>query len=828
MLEVVVMGVLALLTALLGVIRPTWFAGYAFVVLVFAKTLAHLSDDLLRAIDEVTILVGVAVLVVRRLALRRRLRWYPGLGWFAAFGLFGVTSGIVAGVSFDLLSVASFLALKGVLLGFALIQADWTRDSVRAAARVGAALIVVILVACVVNAAVPAEWTATFTRRGEPQLVAGIPALVGPFTHPGDLGLVLALAAIAVLAYRQVMGRGWLSLTLLVGSVVGSIASLRRKSVVGLAAAGAWILTRSRRLGAWFWVGAAALGALALGVAFGTGLVQSTFAIYVLLWDENPRLLITGGAAVVASEYFPLGAGFGRFGSFIAAENYSPEYVRLGLDVIDNTSPSSTYLTDTQWPAIVGEAGWIGGAFFAIGLVRMWLPLHRGWRAPGAGREERLVALVGMGWTIQLLIESIAAPVYVTSPSVGVGFAVVAVAAALAARRADAARAELGTIDRLVAYQWDPGRPSLGGVDTCLRGLATYRPDDSAERIAFVGVDAAGDRELGVWTRTAVATSGREVWFLPVARLDPDRRRRLLPHGLRLGYGLLRYRAQLRRPSIVQGHKLESTATLRLLFPVAALVSFIHSQSGALAAKGSDSRWRRLGATHGRLERAVVRSADSVVVFNPDYARDLAAINPRVHAAPTWFDPASVREVTERDPRRIVWVGRLESPKAPLCALDVFEILHERYEGWSLVMVGDGALYGEVRARVDSWPAAKRLRVDLAGRRSPDDVATVLGEGGVLLMTSVPGYEGFPRVLVEGLASGLPAVVTRGADTGSLVVDGLNGRTCGRDPRELAEAIIEVASFDRERVRESVAELNGALLVPHLLAVTRADSERSQ
>ena len=37
---------------------------------------------------------------------------------------------------------------------------------------------------------------------------------------------------------------------------------------------------------------------------------------------------------------------------------------------------------------------------------------------------------------------------------------------------------------------------------------------------------------------------------------------------------------------------------------------------------------------------------------------------------------------------------------------------------------------------------------------------------GVFLMTSHAGYEGFPPVLVEARASGLPTVVTDGSDTG--------------------------------------------------------------
>ena len=57
----------------------------------------------------------------------------------------------------------------------------------------------------------------------------------------------------------------------------------------------------------------------------------------------------------------------------------------------------------------------------------------------------------------------------------------------------------------------------------------------------------------------------------------------------------------------------------------------------------------------------------------------------------------------------------------------------------------------------------------------------------MFLMTSHAGYEGFPRVLVEAMAAGLPAVVTEGSDTGGLIQQGVSGFVCGRDPEELAE-----------------------------------------
>ena len=43
-----------------------------------------------------------------------------------------------------------------------------------------------------------------------------------------------------------------------------------------------------------------------------------------------------------------------------------------------------------------------------------------------------------------------------------------------------------GPVDRILVYQFDPSRPSLGGVDTCIRGIAKYQPDVVAiEKLFF-------------------------------------------------------------------------------------------------------------------------------------------------------------------------------------------------------------------------------------------------------------------------------------------------------------------------------------------------------
>ncbi len=80
-------------------------------------------------------------------------------------------------------------------------------------------------------------------------------------------------------------------------------------------------------------------------------------------------------------------------------------------------------------------------------------------------------------------------------------------------------------------------------------------------------------------------------------------------------------------------------------------------------------------------------------------------------------------------------------------------------------------------------------------------------------MTSHAGYEGFPRVLVEGMAAGLPAVVTEGSDTGGLIQQGVSGFVCGRDPAELAGAVRTARGLDHAKVADAVAALSAPRVV---------------
>jgi glycosyltransferase involved in cell wall biosynthesis len=368
-------------------------------------------------------------------------------------------------------------------------------------------------------------------------------------------------------------------------------------------------------------------------------------------------------------------------------------------------------------------------------------------------------------------------------------------------------------IDRLIVQQYDAQRTlTIGGIDTCLRGVLEYSPPDVTIGVVGVLDDASGGGVLGRWQK--VRKGERDIWFLPVARIDTTRPKGVVPFSVRLIAGLLRYRARIPRAESLQAHRVDVGLATRLLFR-GPLVYCIHTQERGLLGPTSDSFWRKFGDLHERLDRWIVRRAERVIVFNPAYAEKVRRWNPRTAAAPTWFDPAITVPAPDPHPPALVWVGRLETPKNPELAIRTFAVLakSDPDEPWTFEVIGSGTLRPELEALIATLPPDVASRITLRGRLAAADVAEARSRSGVFLMTSHAGYEGFPRVLVEAMAAGLPAVVTEGADTGGLVQQGVSGFTCGRDPQELADAVRAARGLDRAKVTEAVSALSAPRVV---------------
>lgn len=113
----------------------------------------------------------------------------------------------------------------------------------------------------------------------------------------------------------------------------------------------------------------------------------------------------------IAKDYFPLGSGFGTFGSYISKVYYSPLYYQYKVSNIWGLSKEmSSYIADTYWPMIMGETGFIGIIILSIALYNIFKQFILGY----TNYKERILVF---GLVCYTLITSIAEPIYSSNKS---------------------------------------------------------------------------------------------------------------------------------------------------------------------------------------------------------------------------------------------------------------------------------------------------------------------------------------------------------------------------------------------------------------------------
>ena len=89
--------------------------------------------------------------------------------------------------------------------------------------------------------------------------------------------------------------------------------------------------------------------------------------------SNAPRFLFYKYGLVTAQKYFPIGAGFGTFGSNIAAEQYSPLYIKYGFEGLFGMSATDTsFLNDNYYPMLLGQIGIIGTIIVIFMLINIF------------------------------------------------------------------------------------------------------------------------------------------------------------------------------------------------------------------------------------------------------------------------------------------------------------------------------------------------------------------------------------------------------------------------------------------------------------------------
>ncbi len=102
--------------------------------------------------------------------------------------------------------------------------------------------------------------------------------------------------------------------------------------------------------------------------------------------------------------------------------------------------------------------------------------------------------------------------------------------------------------------------------------------------------------------------------------------------------------------------------------------------------------------------------------------------------------------------KRLLGVGRLWDQKQFCVLIKIFASLAKRYADWSLRIVGQGYLHAALQKQIIDLGLEKRI--ELVGQK--ENIEKELAEADAFVLTSK--HEGFPNVLLEAMAAGLPCV----------------------------------------------------------------------
>jgi GalNAc-alpha-(1->4)-GalNAc-alpha-(1->3)-diNAcBac-PP-undecaprenol alpha-1,4-N-acetyl-D-galactosaminyltransferase len=196
------------------------------------------------------------------------------------------------------------------------------------------------------------------------------------------------------------------------------------------------------------------------------------------------------------------------------------------------------------------------------------------------------------------------------------------------------------------------------------------------------------------------------------------------------------------------------------------------------------------------------KRASAVVVLTPGIACWASSFVKKeaIHVIPNPIGPQFCKNgqpEPERDGNRIIAIGRLEEQKGFDLLLKAFAQCVQQHPGWTLKIIGEGSERDPLQELAGALQIADRVSWERAVKQPEKE----LHRSDLFVLSS--RYEGFPNVLVEAMACGLP-VISFDCPSGprEIINDGEDGLLVRpNDIDALVQAMSHLMSSEDERKR---------------------------
>lgn len=262
----------------------------------------------------------------------------------------------------------------------------------------------------VVNIVLPNFYFSIFPN-SEKSIRYGFTAICGLFNHPGKYGwFMLSASIINYVKYTKYNNKKDLFRTIIF--VVFAALSFRTKVIISCVVLICYevFLKKMSKLNIKK-VLIAICGIVILFLIF-KNLIVNTYNLYFTntIAESARQVLMTNGIKIMR-DYFPLGVGFGQYGSWYARIHYSLYYWQYKMTGIYGLYPNNPmFATDTFWPMIFGETGCLGTIIYIYMLVYLYKTLQK------KAIQSNSISHVGILMLLQTTCESFGEPSFTSSP----------------------------------------------------------------------------------------------------------------------------------------------------------------------------------------------------------------------------------------------------------------------------------------------------------------------------------------------------------------------------------------------------------------------------
>jgi glycosyltransferase involved in cell wall biosynthesis len=158
------------------------------------------------------------------------------------------------------------------------------------------------------------------------------------------------------------------------------------------------------------------------------------------------------------------------------------------------------------------------------------------------------------------------------------------------------------------------------------------------------------------------------------------------------------------------------------------------------------------------LSRYLFRLVDKVICLTQVDADEIAqyGVPPeKISVIPNGIDTTLFHPRDNHD-GYMLWVGRFVSEKGLIYLVDAMEQVAKEYPDTHMVLVGDGPLKDDITTRIQIKGLEQNF--DLREKCPQSEIAELMGSCEVFILPSI--QEGFPKSLLEAMASGRPVITT--------------------------------------------------------------------